>query len=168
MEQKDVLPKEQKEDGVNSQELQGEFENHQSDVVPLGADVVKGTSESEVKEKKQGFCSMVLHLFIRLWHRLFSFFYPKDNTASVECITMDMVKEFFKNPQILQQLKENEDYLAVAIKQEGKNNKFAIILCIYDSKKEVVVPQARKALVSDKMDKILEDAFGNKSMLILQ
>ncbi len=75
---------------------------------------------------------------------------------------------WFKAPSRLRKLSNNT--IAVAIKDRFDNGDYRTVKCLFDNEKKEVVDLDVDAegIVSEDIDQETEDAFGDKSMVILQ
>ena len=90
------------------------------------------------------------------------------NTKEVEILKMEDVIIFFKKKEIFDKLKSNDNFLAVAIK-ENKKDYYQIVCTIYDKSKEEVLNFNNCTLMfkAKDIDNDLKNAFGNKDMIVL-
>lgn len=87
----------------------------------------------------------------------------------VPCITLELIKEYFQRPKTRQQLKDNKDFLAVAIREKGTEGKIVVTLTLYDTQQEEVVMDVEPVSYrGERLDQGLEEAFGDKEMIVLQ
>lgn len=86
----------------------------------------------------------------------------------VEILKMEDVIIFFKKKEIIDKLKSDNNLVAVAIK-EKKEDKYNIVLTLFDKVKEEVLADSDYGLKfkTKDIDKDLKNAFGDKDMLIL-
>lgn len=86
----------------------------------------------------------------------------------VEILKMEDVIIFFKKKEILDKLKSDNNLVAVAIK-EKKEDKYNIVLTLFDKVKEEVLADSDYGLKfkAKDIDKDLKNAFGDKDMIIL-
>lgn len=90
------------------------------------------------------------------------------HTKDVDVLGMEDILPFFKQPTTLKALKENDNLIAVVIKEVLENGIFRIIACIYDQKNNLVVNLDKaEGWNAKKLDDRLTQAFGDKSMIIL-
>lgn len=87
----------------------------------------------------------------------------------VDILALRDVIAFFKQPDILKQLKENKHLIAAATRGEQGAKKYCQA-CLFDTEKEEVADfeDSSKGWLYKEMDKDLQNAFGNKSMIVLQ
>lgn len=80
------------------------------------------------------------------------------------------IVNFFKNPQILNKLKQNRDLIAISIKENLGNGNYNVLNCVFDKERQEVVYMKEDAMgiTAESLDKETEKAFGNKDMLILK
>ena len=90
------------------------------------------------------------------------------NTKEVEILKLEDVIIFFKKKEIFDKLKSNDNFLAVAIK-ENKKDYYQIVCTIYDKSKEEVLNFDNCTLMfkAKDIDNDLKNAFGNKDMIVL-
>ena len=76
---------------------------------------------------------------------------------------------FFRNPQILNKLKEDRDLIAISIKENLDNGQFNVVNCLYDKVLEDIVEVETDAIgiEAEKLDKETKQRFGNKDMIVL-
>lgn len=89
-------------------------------------------------------------------------------TKEVEILKMEDVIIFFKKKEVFDKLVSNNNFMAVAIK-ENKNGYYQIICTIYDKSKEKVLNIDNCTLMfkAKNIDNDLKNAFGNKDMIVL-
>ena len=80
------------------------------------------------------------------------------------------IVSFFRDPDRLKKLQEDQNRIAVSIKGKRKNGDYQIVNCIYDrAKEELVAPEEDAVLITGKqLDAETKKAFGNKDMIVLQ
>lgn len=90
------------------------------------------------------------------------------DTKEVDILKMEDVIRFFKKKEIFDKLKSNDNFIAVAIK-ENKKDYYNILCTIYDKNKEKVLDIDNCALMfkAKDIDIDLKNAFGNKDMIVL-
>ena len=88
--------------------------------------------------------------------------------AEVESLGMADVIKVFKKPEVLQKLKSNKTYIAVAIKETLDDGSAKIVATTFDNEKNKVVSTPFCAWKAKKLEADLLEAFGDKSMIILQ
>ena len=107
--------------------------------------------------------------FAFLFHLLFRKPLGSAGIQEVPCITMELVKEYFQRPKTRQQLKDNKDFLAVAIREKEREGKIVVTLTLYDTQQEEVVMDVEPVTYrGERLDQGLEEAFGDKEMIVLQ
>ena len=90
------------------------------------------------------------------------------HTKDVDILGMEDILPFFKQPTTLKALKENDNLIAVVIKDVKEDGTFRILACIYDKKNNSVVDLDKaEGWNTKKLDERLTQAFGDKSMIIL-
>lgn len=112
-----------------------------------------------------GFCAVVAGITIAFANKFSKKLY---DTKEVDILKMEDVIIFFKKKEILDKLKSNNNFLAVAIK-ENKKDYYQILCAIYDKSKEKVLDIDNCALMfkAKDIDTDLKNAFGNKDMIVL-
>ena len=112
-----------------------------------------------------GFCAVVAGITIAFANKFSKKLY---DTKEVDILKMEDVIRFFKKKEILDKLKSNNNFLAVAIK-ENKKDYYQILCAIYDKSKEEVLNFDNCALVfkAKDIDIDLKNAFGDKDMVVL-
>ena len=90
-------------------------------------------------------------------------------TETREILSLTDVVSFFKQPDLIKLLKEDQNRIAVAIKEEAKEDSVIITLCIYskESQKLIMQEKAKRYKVS-KLSDDLKSIFGEKDMIVLQ
>lgn len=88
--------------------------------------------------------------------------------TEVESLGMADVIKVFKKPEVLQKLKSNKNYIAVAIKETLDDGSAKIVATTFDNEKNEVVSTPFCAWKAKKPEADLLEAFGDKSMIILQ
>lgn len=85
------------------------------------------------------------------------------------CSFVKNILGFFKNPQRLQKLKEDQNLIAVAIKKNLDDGNFQTVNCLFNKEEGILENPKEDALVvtSEELDPQLEQAFGNKDMIVL-
>lgn len=89
-------------------------------------------------------------------------------TKEVEILKMEDVIIFFKKKEVFDKLVSNNNFMAVAIK-ENKNGYYQIICTIYDKNKEKVsnIDNCTLMFKAKNIDNDLKNAFGDKDMIVL-
>lgn len=80
------------------------------------------------------------------------------------------IVSFFKDPQRLKKLKEDENIIAVTVKDNLENGNYNIVNCLFDTETEKIVDYAENALgiTADELDEETQNNFAGKDMIILQ
>lgn len=91
-----------------------------------------------------------------------------DTITEVETIGMKEIISVFKRPEVIEKLKSNADYKAVALKEQIKDGDLKISVAIFDSSKNEITENILQAWKAKRLESDLEEAFGDKYMLILQ
>lgn len=82
---------------------------------------------------------------------------------------MELVKEYFQRPRTRQLFKDNKDFLAVAIREKETEGRIVVMLPLYDTQQEEVVMDVEPVTYrGERLDQGLEEAFGDKEMIVLQ
>ena len=112
-----------------------------------------------------GFCAVVAGITIAFANKFSKKLY---DTKEVDILKMEDVIRFFKKKEVFDKLKSNNNFLAVAIK-ENKKDYYQILCAIYDKSKEKVLDIDNCALMfkAKDIDIDLKNAFGNKDMIVL-
>ena len=152
-----------------------EQENSKSQQPESGQDeaLVEGKSaETEpdaAPPQKKGLLSALKAFFAFLLRLLFRKLLGSAGIQEVPCITMELVKEYFQRPKTLKLLKDNKDFLAVAIREKGTEGKIVVTLTLYDTRKEEIATDVEAITYrGERLDQGLEEAFGDKEMTVLQ
>ena len=112
-----------------------------------------------------GFFAVGIGVIIAITNKFSKKFY---NVKEVDILKMEDVIIFFKQKEVLNKLSSNENFIAVAIKENKKD--YCNILCaIYDKSKEEVLDIDNCALMfkAKDIDTDLKNAFGDKNMIFL-
>lgn len=90
------------------------------------------------------------------------------NVKEFDILKMEDVIIFFKKKEIFDKLKSNDNFIAVAIK-ENKKDYYNILCTIYDKNKEEILNIDNCALMfkAKDIDIDLKNAFGDKDMIVL-
>ena len=80
------------------------------------------------------------------------------------------IVSFFRDPSRLRKLQEDQNRIAVSIKEKLDNGDYQVVNCLYDKADErLVSPETDcEAVTSQQLDKTTKDAFGDKDMLVVQ
>lgn len=91
-------------------------------------------------------------------------------TIKKTTLSMQEVVEFFKAPERLALLKQNRDYIVVAIKEKTNDGTHQIVLCCFNKAEGTLVDPEKNAVVYkvQALDEVLERQFNGKDMLVLQ
>ena len=92
------------------------------------------------------------------------------DTAKIKNLTLEDVVSFFKQPEILAKLQEDQNRIAVALKEKTEDNSYSVILCIYSQNDATLVTpeMAAKRFEAEELSVDLTSIFGNKDMIVLQ
>lgn len=127
------------------------------------------TEPDAAPPQKKGLLSALKAFFAFLLHLLFRKPLGSAGIQEVPCITMELVKEYFQRPKTRQQLKDNKDFLAVAIREKEREGKIVVTLTLYDTQKEEIATGVEPVTYcGERLDQGLEEAFGDKEMIVLQ
>ena len=88
--------------------------------------------------------------------------------SEVEIIGMKEIISVFKRPEVIEKLKSNTNYKAVVVKEQMEDGYLKIVATIFDSGKNEIIENSLQAWKTKVLEPELEEAFGDKSMLILQ
>ena len=88
--------------------------------------------------------------------------------TEVESLGMADVIKVFKRPEVLEKLKSNENYKAVAVKGTHDDAFTSIVATVFDAEKNEVISEPFCAWKAKMLEADLLEAFGDKSMIILQ
>ena len=112
-----------------------------------------------------GFFAVGIGVIIAITNKFSKKFY---NVKEVDILKMEDVIIFFKQKEVLNKLSSNENFIAVAIK-ENKKDYYNILCAIYDKSKEEVLDIDNCALMfkAKDIDTDLKNAFGDKNMIVL-
>ena len=127
------------------------------------------TEPDAAPPQKKGLLSALKAFFAFLLRLLFRQPLGSASIQEVPCITLELVKEYFQRPKTLKLLKDNKDFLAVAIREKEREGRIVVTLTLYDTQQEEAVMDVE--LVSyrgERLDQGLEEAFGDKEMIVLQ
>lgn len=90
-------------------------------------------------------------------------------SKEVECISLELIKEYFLEPERRDFLSDNTDVLPVAIKEKISEEKIGVTVALYDDQREEFLSQIEPIkYVAPKLDARLEEVFGDKEMIILR
>ncbi len=107
------------------------------------------------------------------------FFFTRKKSNNIESNSIESIKQeslsmkevigFFQQTEILKQLQENSNLLAVVVREKLDNGDIALTLTCYDKEKEKIAhsPYTKQYVVKN-IDSDLMQNFGNKDMLILE
>lgn len=85
-------------------------------------------------------------------------------SVKVETLTAETVIAFFKRPNVVTKLQENNNLLPVAVKEA---NKKVVVLCCYNSETEKIESEFMSYRYKN-LDADLETLFGDKAMIVLR
>lgn len=80
------------------------------------------------------------------------------------------IVDWFKNPKRLEQLRSDDGKIAVAIKENLKNGDYRTVNCIFNKNTnqiEDMSSNGAQGIESTEVDNEVQNAFGNKPMVIL-
>lgn len=80
------------------------------------------------------------------------------------------IVSFFRDRNRLKKLQEDQNRIAVAIKEKLDNGDYQVVNCLYDKQETELVTPEEDAMVitSRQLDAEIQRNFGNKDMLVLQ
>lgn len=80
------------------------------------------------------------------------------------------IVSFFKDPQRLKKIKEDENIIAVTVKDNLDNGNYNIVNCLFDKDTETIVDYEENSLgiTADELDEETQNNFAGKDMIILQ
>ena len=83
---------------------------------------------------------------------------------------IENIRNFFRDPSRLRKLQENQNRIAVSIKEKLDNGDYQVVNCLYDEVDEKLVsPETDcEAVTSQQLDKETKEVFGRKSMLVVK
>ena len=81
---------------------------------------------------------------------------------------VDNIVSFFRDRNRLRKLQQNQNRIAVAIKEKLKNGDYQVVNCLYDQQETKLVDPEEDAQVftSEELDAETKRAFGDKNMLV--
>ncbi|MDO7019920.1 hypothetical protein Q5M86_03930 [Brachyspira innocens] len=87
----------------------------------------------------------------------------------VDLLTMEEILKSFKRKEVIDILRNDDDLLAVVIK-EHKNNGYRIICTLYDKREEEILKDFKFPLIFKAKDinEDLKNAFSDKDMIVLK
>ena len=88
-------------------------------------------------------------------------------TVCVESLSLVDVVSFFKKPDVIKKLQEDQNRIAVALKEKSDDGSVHILLCIYDKNSSSIVGEALKRFVARKLAADLKNVFGDKDMIVM-
>lgn len=113
-------------------------------------------------------CGFALFSFLRKKKDIFSLVKLKCN-EEIDTLSMAHVIKYFKSPDKLSELRENKNFIAVALKENQTDGSVKVACCMFDkSISEVVDIEKAYCWYAKNLDKDLQDAFGDKPMIVLQ
>ena len=79
------------------------------------------------------------------------------------------IVNWFKQPERLKKLQEDENCIAVAIKENLKNGNYNVINCLYDPNTNKLVDYEKDALIitGESLDSDTLSKFGQKEMIVI-
>lgn len=78
------------------------------------------------------------------------------------------IVSFFRDPSRLRKLQENQNRIAVAIKEKLENGDYQVVNCLYDKEETKLVDPEEDAevITSGELDAETKHAFGKKDMIV--
>ena len=106
--------------------------------------------------------SYFIELLRAIWNRIKRFFVKVLNFVK-------NIVSFFKNPRIFNKLVNNNDLIAVSIKEKLNDGNFRVVNCLYDEITEDVtdIETETIGIEAENLDKETKRHFGNKDMIVL-
>ena len=104
--------------------------------------------------------SHFIELLRSIWDRIKKFFVKVLNFAK-------NIVGFFKNPKIFNKLVNNNNLLAVSIKENLDNGNFRVVNCLYDEIIDDIIEVDTIGIGAESLDKETKQKFGNKDMIVL-
>lgn len=79
------------------------------------------------------------------------------------------ILNFFKNPKIFNKLVNNNNLMALSIKEKLNAGNFRVVNCLYDKVKEEVVDVETNSIGinAEELDEETKQHFGNKDIIVL-
>ena len=74
---------------------------------------------------------------------------------------------WFQDTERLKKLQENNNLIAIAIKEKMANGEYNVINCLFDENTNTIENEETKVIQSKNIDKETKDKFGNKDLIIL-
>ncbi|WP_104639116.1 hypothetical protein [Helicobacter bizzozeronii] len=114
---------------------------------------------------------LIVLLVVAVLAGVFLFALRKKSPVVIEQDTLSMkeVIAFFKEGEVMQSLKANNNMVAVAIQERQSDGRLKITLTPYDKQQNTIAPNAlMKIYLVKRLDEDLAKNFGDKDMLILQ
>lgn len=79
------------------------------------------------------------------------------------------IVNYFKNPARLKKLQEDSSNIAVSIKENLDNGDYKIVNCLFNKDTNQVIDISdAEGISAEDIDAATKDAFGDKSMVVLQ
>ena len=80
------------------------------------------------------------------------------------------IVSFFRDRNRLKKLQEDQNRIAVAIKEKLENGDYQVVNCLYDKEETKLVDpeEDTEVITSGQLDAETKKAFGRKNMLVLQ
>jgi hypothetical protein len=100
----------------------------------------------------------------------------KDVWQFIKKIAVKVLKFFkdivawFKKPDVLEQLKNNDKIIAVSIKEKLDNGKYNVVNCLYDTEEDELVDTSKSTVVftADSLSSKTLSEFGDKEMILIR
>lgn len=109
-----------------------------------------------------GVVDFFIDLLHEIWDRIKHFAVTVLNFAK-------NIVSFFKNPSRLKKLEEDKNRMAIAIKENLDNGDYKIVNCLYNkATNEVEDCKMAEGIEADDIDSETEQAFGDKTMIVLK
>lgn len=109
------------------------------------------------------FVGEIIAFFKTVWEFIKKIFVPVLNFVK-------NIVSFFKQPDRLEKLKQDEKKLAIAIKENLDNGNYNVINCIFDEETNEVVDYSVDSEVvnTESLDSETSNNFGDKDMIVLK
>ncbi len=79
---------------------------------------------------------------------------------------MKNIYSWFKNPNRIEELKQNKDLTAVAIKRKLDNGDYQVVNCLFDEENSEITEG--EVITTEELDDETKNHFGDKNMIVLK
>ena len=94
---------------------------------------------------------------------------PVIPTKDVDILGLEEILKYFKQPEIISELKTNTNLMAVATKEIKKDGTNYIIACLFDKQSNSITNfEKANAWNAKKLDERLTQTFGDRDMIVLK